>query len=247
MMKNKVALVTGASRGIGKAIALEFVKNGAKVIINYKNNEEEAEKTLHELRNYCQESMVVKADVSKHEEVEEMFRKVKENYGRIDVLVNNAGILKDNLIINTTNEDWNNVLSVNLKGTFNCLHQAAKMMMVNPEGGKIINVTSTVGIYGNAGQGSYCASKAGIIGLTKSVAKELGEVGITVNALAPGLTDTDMLRSLKKEQVDKLLSQTSLKRIARPEEIAKGALFLASSMSSYVTGQVIVVDGGMVV
>ncbi len=246
-MRGEVALVTGASRGIGRAIALEFAKQGAMVIVNYLKNHIEAQRTAEEIIQIGATVLLVKADVSNSYEVAEMFRTIKEKFGKIDVLVNNAGILKDNLIVKTEEQDWDAILNVNLKGTYNCLHEATKLMMSNPNGGRIINVTSSVGIYGNAGQTPYCSSKAGVIGLTKAAAKELGEVGIRVNALAPGLTQTDMLDALDKARVEKLVSRTSLRRIAKPEEIAKGALFLATAMSSYVTGQVLVIDGGMVV
>lgn len=245
MIQGKIALVTGASRGIGKAIALEFAKNGAIVIVNYKNKTREAEDTVSKIKALGKEAFPIRADVSKTNEVKDMFRQIKQRYGSLNILVNNAGVLKDNLIINTNEEDWDHITSTNLKGVFNCLQEAVKIMMINKNGGKIINVTSVVGIYGNAGQAAYCASKAGIIGLTKSAAKELGDIGITVNALAPGLTDTDMLNSLKKELVAKLLERTSLKRIGLPEEVAKGALFLASDLSNYMTGQVLVIDGGL--
>lgn len=247
MLQGKIALITGASRGIGKAIALEFAKNGALVIVNYKSNENEAALTIQEIKNKGSEALSIKADVSKTDDVKKMFQFIRQRYGPIDILVNNAGVLKDNLVINTAEEDWDMIIDTNLKGTFNCLQEAIKMMMIKPHGGKIINITSSVGIYGNAGQVPYCASKAGIIGLTKSAAKELGEVGITVNALAPGLTFTDMLYSLKEETVQRLKEQTILKRIGSPKEIAKGALFLASDLSSYVTGQVLVIDGGMII
>ena len=243
MLKDKVVLITGASRGIGKAIALEFAKHNAKVIINYNDSFEEAERTLQEVRKDCPNAISIKADVSKSQEVKEMFEVIKQNFGRIDILINNAGILKDNLIVNTSEDEWDNVINSNLKGMFNCLKEAAKLMML--KGGKIINITSVVGVYGNPGQAAYSTSKAGIIGLTKTAAKELGEVGITVNAIAPGITETGMISILKKEQREKLIEQTVLKRIGQPEEIAKVALFLASDWASYVNGQVICVDGGM--
>jgi len=247
MLKGKTALVTGSSRGIGKAIALEFARNGARVIVNYKNNQQQAENVVKEIQSNGGQAISIKADVSKVEEVKSLFEQIKQQWGLLDILVNNAGILKDNLVVNITDQDWDETINTNLKGTFNCLREAVKMMIINPSGGKIVNVTSVVGIYGNAGQAAYCSTKAGIIGLTKSAAKELGEVGITVNALAPGITDTDMLGSLSKQQISQLSNQTSLKRIGRPEEIAKGALFLASELSSYVTGQVLVIDGGMII
>ena len=243
MLKDKVVLITGASRGIGKAIALEFAKQNAKVIINYNDSFEEAERTLLEVRKDCPSAISIKADVSRSKEVEEMFVVIKNNFGGIDILINNAGILKDNLIVNTSEEEWDKVINNNLKGTFNCLKEAAKLMML--KGGKIINITSIVGVYGNPGQAAYSASKAGIIGLTKTAAKELGEVGITINAIAPGLTETEMIGHLKQEQRTKLINQTAMKRIGMPEEIAKVALFLASDWASYVNGQIICVDGGM--
>ena len=210
MLKNKVALITGSSRGIGKAIAIEFAKNGATVVVNYNENEKEAEKTIIEIKKYSPKSFAIKADVSKIEEVKNIFIQIKEKFGKVDILVNNAGVRKDNLIIKTSQEEWSEIIDVNLKGTFNCIQEATKLMILN--GGKIINITSVVGIIGNPGQAAYTASKAGVIALTKTAAKELAELKITVNAIAPGLIETDMVADLAKEQRDRMIKMTTLKR-----------------------------------
>ncbi len=243
MLQDKIALITGASKGIGKAIAVLFAQQGATVVMNYLHREESVEQTIQQIRSFSPKSIAIQADVSKSNEVRRLFSAVQERFGKLDILVNNAGILKDNLILNTEEEEWEQIVNTNLKGTFLCTKEAARMMILN--GGKIVNITSVIGVYGNAGQAAYSSSKAGIIGLTKTTAKELGPVGIIVNAIAPGLTETDMISYLTPEQRQQLISQTILKRIAKPEEIAQVALFLASDMSSYINGQVINADGGM--
>ncbi len=244
MLQGKVALITGASKGIGRAIAVLFAQQGAIVVLNYLRSEESIEQTMQHIRSFSPGSMAVQADVRKSNDVHRLFSAIQERFGKLDILVNNAGILKDNLILNTEEEEWEQIVDTNLKGTFFCTKEAARMMILN--GGKIINITSVVGVYGNAGQAAYSSSKAGIIGLTKTAAKELGPVGIIVNAIAPGLTETDMISYLTPEQRQQLINQTTMKRIAKPEEIAHVALFLASGFASYITGQVINVDGGMI-
>jgi 3-oxoacyl-[acyl-carrier protein] reductase len=243
LLQDKIALITGSSRGIGKEIAILFAKYGATVIINYKVNIDAAHRTLREVQAYSSDSIIIQADISKKADVVRMFNKIKQTYNRLDIAVNNAAILRDNLILKIPEEEWHNTINTNLTGTFQCMQQAVRMMMST--GGRIINVSSVVGVYGNAGQATYTATKAGIIGMSKSAAKELGEIGITVNVLAPGLTKTDMMDDLKPGIAEMMIERTSLKRIADPKEIANVALFLASDMASYVTGQVIVVDGGM--
>src|SRR3989344_3054870 len=220
ILQGKIVLVTGASRGIGRAIARAFVAAGASVILNYREREAEMGRVIDELK------------------------KIKKQFGRIDVLINNAGIRQDSLIVNTAEKDWDNILNVNLKGTFLCLKEAAKLMLAS--GGRIVNIVSVVGTHGNAGQAAYSASKAGIIGLTKSAAKELGPVGITVNAIAPGLIDTDMVADLTTEQRAKLIKNTPLGRAGTPDEIASAVVFLASDAASYINGQIIGIDGGMI-
>jgi len=238
-LKGKVILITGASRGIGKACAEMLAKEGATVIINYVEDGSGTEEFAKSLGN---NSIAIKADISKTEEVKAMFAKVKETYGSLDVLVNNAGIIRDSLLMMIREQDYDDILNVNLKGTFLCTQQAAKMMM-KKKSGKIINISSIVGRRGNAGQVHYSASKAGVIGLTKSAAKELGHFGVTVNAVAPGTIDTAMTKNLKEEFKGDLIKRTALGRIGTPEDVAKVVLFLSSSLSDYVSGQVIGVDG----
>ena len=240
MLKGKCAVITGASRGIGKCIATKFAKEGANVVINYRNNEEEALKVKQELEDLGSQVLVVKADVSELEQAENLIKEAKKEFGRVDILVNNAGITKDNLIIRMKEEDFDSVIKTNLKGAFNCL-KAVTPIMLKQKYGKIVNMASVVGVVGNPGQVNYCASKAGLIGMTKSLAKEIGSRNITVNAIAPGFIDTDMSDDQKK----KILSQIPLNKFGNVEDIANVALFLGSENSNYITGQVIHVDGGM--
>lgn len=246
MLKDKVALITGAGRGIGREISLLFAKNGADLALNFYRSEGKARELAEEVRKFGVRAIVVKADVSKREEVDAMFRQIKAEFGRLDILVNNAGILRDNLLLMTPDADYDALMEINLKGTFNCLQRAAKMM-IRQQRGKIINLSSVIGRYGNAGQVVYAGAKAGVIGMTTSAAKELGAFGITVNAVAPGLIETDMITALKPEQRQKLIDNTALKRIGKPADVAGVALFLASELSDYVSGQVIGVDGCQVV
>lgn len=245
MLKGKCAIVTGASRGIGKAIALKLASLGANVVINYRSNEKEALEVENEIQKLGVETLCVKGDISKSEEVENLISSAKEKFGTIDIMVNNAGITKDGLILRMKDEDFDSVIDVNLKGVFNCL-KAITPVMVKQKHGKIINLSSVVGITGNAGQVNYSASKAGVIGMTKSLAKEVGSRGITVNAVAPGYIETDMTESLGDKYKEEMKKNIPLKRLGTAKDVAEVVAFLASESSDYVTGQVIQVDGGMV-
>lgn len=245
MLKGKVALVTGGSRGIGEAIALELAKNGADIAINYRSNNEKAEKVLEGIKGFGVKAIAIKADISKEEDVKYLIKNVENQLGKIDILVNNAGITKDNLVMRMKEEDWQQVMDVNLKGTFLCTKSVSRPMM-KARYGKIINITSVVGLIGNPGQGNYSASKAGVIGFTKSIAKELGSRGIRVNAIAPGFIDTEMTDVLSEEIKETMLNGIPLMKFGDPKDIANLVVFLASERSDYITGQVINVDGGMV-
>lgn len=243
-LENKVALVTGGSRGIGREIALELARNGANVVITYVNNEEKANEVIDEIKSMGVKALAIKADVSKESDVQRMIEKVEEEFNSVDILVNNAGITKDNLLIRMKEEEWDEVMNVNLKGTFLCTKAVARMMM-KKRYGKIINITSVVGITGNSGQGNYSASKAGIIGFTKSIARELASRGIRVNAIAPGFIETDMTEVLNEDIKNAMLKSIPLGTFGKPKDIANTVVFLASSKSDYITGQVINVNGGM--
>ncbi|MGU8888201.1 3-oxoacyl-[acyl-carrier-protein] reductase [Clostridium perfringens] len=245
MLKDKVAIVTGGTRGIGRAIALKLADQGANIVINYRNSDKEAEELKAILEEKGVKVLTVKCDISNFEDSKNLMDKCKEVFGKIDILVNNAGITKDTLIMRMKEEDFDNVIDVNLKGTFNCAKHASAIML-KQRFGKIINMTSVVGIAGNAGQVNYAASKAGVIGLTKSLAKELGSRGITVNAVAPGFINTDMTASLSEKVKEEASKNIPLKRLGDPEDVANLVGFLASDVANYITGQVINVDGGMV-
>ena len=245
MLKGKTAIVTGASRGIGRATAIKLASLGANIILNYRSNEEEASKVEEEIKAFGVETIMVKADISKMDEVENMISTAKEKFGTIDIMVNNAGITKDTLIMRMKEEDFDSVIDVNLKGVFNCLKCITPVMM-KQKSGKIINLSSVVGISGNAGQVNYAASKAGVIGMTKSLAKEIGSRGITVNAVAPGFIETDMTEVLGEKAKDEYKKGIPLRKLGKPEDVANVIAFLASEAADYVTGQVIHVDGGMV-
>lgn len=240
-MGEKLALVTGASRGIGRACAIEFAKAGYDVIINYAGNTEAANKTVEELKALGVNSEAYRFDVSNQAEVEENVAKIIEKYGRIDVLVNNAGITRDGLFMRMSAENWCDVINTNLSSAYYVSQPVVKLMM-KQRFGAIVNMSSVVGVYGNAGQANYASAKAGLIGFTKSLAKELGSRNIRVNAVAPGFVKTDMTKDLDAE---KLTEYVSLKRLAEPEDIARVVKFLAVD-ADYVTGQVIEVDGGMI-
>ncbi len=245
-MSTKIALVTGGSRGIGKEIALALAKEGNNIAISYGTNSEGAMEVVNEIKAYGVDGIAVKADVSVSEDVKNLIKTVEDKLGTIDILVNNAGITKDNLLIRMTEEDWDNVMDVNLKGTFLCTKAVSRSMM-KKRYGKIINITSVVGITGNAGQGNYSASKAGVIGFTKSMAKELASRGIRVNAVAPGLIKTDMTNVLTDEIKAEMLKMIPLNTMGNPEDIANLVVFLASEKSDYITGQIIKIDGGMAI
>ncbi|HEX9026530.1 MAG TPA: 3-oxoacyl-[acyl-carrier-protein] reductase [Clostridium sp.] len=244
MLKGKCAIITGASRGLGKAIALKLASLGVNIVLNYRSSEKEAIEVENEIKEMGVEVLSVKADISKLQEVENLVSVAKERFGNIDIMVNNAGITKDTLILRMKEEDFDSVIDVNLKGVFNCL-KSITPIMVKQKHGKIISISSVVGISGNAGQVNYAASKAGIIGMTKSLAKEVGSRGITVNAVAPGFIETDMTDALGDKFKEEAKKNIPLKRLGSAEDVANVVAFLASESSDYVTGQVIQVDGGM--
>ena len=243
-LNNKVALITGGSRGIGKEIALELARHGVHIAISCVNNIAKANEVVEEIKSHGVKAIAIGANVSVEEDVIEMIKTIEEELGTIDILVNNAGVTKDNLLIRMKSEDWDEVMDVNLKGTFLCTKAVSKIMM-KKRYGKIINITSVVGIIGNAGQGNYSASKAGVIGFTKSMAKELGSRGIRVNGIAPGFISTDMTEALKDEIKNTMLKAIPLNTFGNPKDIANLVVFLASKKSDYITGQIINVDGGM--
>lgn len=243
-LKDKVAIITGGAQGIGKAIALTFASEGAKVVV-CDIDETLAKETASTVTSTTNsETLSFKSDVRNLEEIEKIVLKTVEKFGKIDILVNNAGITKDNLIIRMTEEEWQDVIDINLKGVFNC-SKAVSKFMIKQHSGRIINIASVVGLMGNPGQVNYSASKAGVIAITKTLAKELATKNILVNAIAPGFIKTRMTEKLTEEQKEKLIAFIPIRRLGEPEDIAKVALFLASDDSSYITGQVIVVDGGM--
>ncbi len=244
MLKGKCAIVTGAAKGIGKSIALKLASLGANIVLNYRSSEKEAAEVADEIKELGVEVLTVKADISKLDEVEGLVKSAKEKFGSVDIMVNNAGITKDTLILRMTEEDFDSVIDVNLKGVFNCM-KAITPVMVRQKQGKIISISSVVGIAGNAGQVNYSASKAGIIGMTKSLAKELGSRGVNVNAVAPGFIETDMTSTLGDKVKEEAEKNIPLKRFGKAEDVAECVAFLASGASDYITGQVIQVDGGM--
>ena len=243
MSDSKVALITGGTRGIGKAIAKIFSSKGYNLVLNYVSENTDIKKLEDEIKNN-NEILFVRANVSKFDEAEELVKKAIEKFGRIDVLVNNAGITRDNLIMRMKEEDFDNVINTNLKGTFNVTKNVVPYMMKKREG-KIVNISSVVGVSGNAGQCNYAASKAGIIGFSKSIAKELASRNILCNCIAPGFIGTDMTEILSDVVKENINNQIPLKRMGSPEEVAKAVYFLGGEDNTYITGQVLNVDGGM--
>ena len=244
-IEGKIAFVTGASRGIGRSIALTLAEAGADVAINYAGNAAAAEEVAVEIRKMGRKALILQGDVSQTEAAAAMLDAVVAEFGRCDILVNNAGITRDGLLMRMKEEDWDAVLNTNLKGVYNCTKAAIKYMM-KQKSGKIVNIASVVGIMGNAGQANYAAAKAGCIGFTKSVAKEVASRGITVNAVAPGLIATDMTSVLPEKVVEEMAAGIPLKRAGQPVDVAKAVLFLVSDDAAYITGQTLNVDGGMV-
>lgn len=246
MLNGKIAVVTGASRGIGKAIAMKFAQLGATVVINYNGSAQKAEEVKQSIIADGGRAVIKQCNVADYDACEAFIKEVIDQFGRIDILVNNAGITKDGLIMRMSEEDFTSVVDVNLKGTFHCIRFASRQMM-KQRSGRIINMSSVVGISGNAGQINYAASKAGVIGMTKSAAKELASRGITVNAIAPGYIETDMTNVLSDKVKEETMKQIPLGRLGQTGDIAAAAAFLASDEAGYITGQVLAVDGGMAI
>jgi 3-oxoacyl-[acyl-carrier protein] reductase len=242
-LAGKVTLVTGAAQGIGKAIALLLARNGSDIVVS-DINLERAEETAKEIEGIGQRAMAIRVDVANSEKVERMVQTILERFGHIDILVNNAGIARDRLILRMTEEDWDAVLNVNLKGTFNCT-KAVVRHMSKQRSGKIVSIASVVGEMGNAGQANYSASKAGVIGFTKTIAREFAQRGINVNAIAPGYIETPMTDALSEKTKEELKQLIPMDRLGRPEDVAEAVLFLVSEASSYITGEVLNVNGGI--
>jgi 3-oxoacyl-[acyl-carrier protein] reductase len=244
MLKDKIAIVTGASRGIGRETALTLASYGATVIVNYNGSKEKAEEVVKEIQEAGGQAKAIQGNVADSAAMKQMADEVKKEFGRIDILVNNAGITKDNLLMAMKEEDFDAVIDTNLKGAFLCMKHVIRIMM-KQRYGRIINMSSVSGVMGNAGQINYCASKAGLIGMTKSLAREVGSRGITVNAVAPGYIDTEMTQGLPDEVKAGFIETIPLKRMGQTKDIAETVAFLASDRASYITGQTISVDGGM--
>ena len=244
VLENKVALVTGASRGIGRQIAISLAKEGAQVIVNYNGSAAKAEEVVNLITEAGGRAEAVQCNVSEYDKAAELMKYITGKYGRVDILVNNAGITRDNLLMKMTEEEFDAVIDINLKGTFNCIKHLSRQML-KQKGGRIINISSVSGVMGNAGQANYCASKAGVIGLTKSVARELASRGITCNAVAPGFIETEMTDVLADSVKEAMNAQIPMKCFGNTEDIAGTVVFLASDAARYITGQVINVDGGM--
>lgn len=247
LLEGKVAVVTGASRGIGQAIAVDLAANGAKVVINYNASAEAAEGVVTAIKDQGGEAMAVQADVGDFDQAQAMIKTAIESYGHLDILVNNAGTTRDTLLMTMKEEDWDTVLATNLKSVFNCCKAAIRPMIRRKQGGRIINISSIVGLVGQGGQTNYAASKAGIIGFTKSLAKEVGSRQITVNAVAPGFFPTALTAVLADEHVETMTKLIPLGRWGELEEVAHLVTFLASSKATYITGAVIQVDGGLAI
>ena len=244
-LTGKTAIITGASRGIGAEIARKFAAEGARVVVNYSGSKEKAEAVVEEIQGNGGEAIAIKANVADAEAVKAMVDETMKTFGSVDVLVNNAGITRDNLMMRMKDDEWDDVINTNLKGVFVCTKAVTRQMM-KQRSGRIVNIASIVGVMGNAGQANYVAAKAGVIGLTKTTARELASRGVTANAVAPGFITTDMTDKLSEDIQQSMLGQIPLGRFGKPEEVAKAALFLASDESSYMTGQTLHLDGGMV-
>lgn len=244
-LEGKVAVVTGASRGIGRAIALKLADEGAKVVVNYSGSQAKAEEVVATIQENGGEAIAVQASVSQTEEVTALMDAAVKTFGSLDILVNNAGITRDNLIMRMKEDEWDDVLNTNLKGVFLCTKAVTRQMM-KQRAGRIINISSIVGVAGNAGQANYVAAKAGVIGLTKTTAKELASRNILVNAIAPGFIETEMTEQLPEDIKQGMLTQIPLAKLGQPEDIAKAVAFLASDDANYMTGQTLHIDGGMV-
>ncbi|WP_375345965.1 3-oxoacyl-[acyl-carrier-protein] reductase [Priestia megaterium] len=245
MLQGKVAVVTGASRGIGRAVAIELGKLGAKVVVNYSGSEAKALEVVDEIKGLGTDAIAVQANVAESDSVQAMIKEAISTFGSVDILVNNAGITRDNLLMRMKEDEWDDVINTNLKGVFLCTKAVTRQMM-KQRAGRIINISSIVGVSGNAGQANYVAAKSGVIGLTKTTAKELASRNITVNAVAPGFIATDMTDKLNEEVQAEMLKQIPLASFGQPEDVANAVAFLASDTSRYITGQTIHVDGGMV-
>ncbi len=246
LLENKVLLITGGSRGIGKAIALRCADEGAIVVITWVSHKEPAMEVVNEIHRRNGLALSIQADVRNEDDAKKVMSEIKKEYGRLDILVNNAGIMKNNLLLMTKTDEFDLLVATNCKGPFLYSRAAAKLML-KQKSGRIINISSVVGVYGSKGQSVYSATKSFVIGFTKSLAKELGPLGITVNAIAPGFIDTDLVQDVKPEIRDDLLSHIALGRIGTPDDVAKGVIFLASDLGSYVNGQVLGIDGGQVI
>lgn len=244
--QNKVAIVTGSSRGIGRAIVLRLAAGGARVVVNYRDSEAAAQSVVEQIKAQGGEALAIQADVSQTDQAQALIDAAREAYGRVDILVNNAGTTRDTLIMRMSEEDWDLVIDTNLKGTFNCI-RAVSRPMIRQRYGRIVNITSVAGLAGNPGQANYASAKAGIIGLTKTVAKELGSRGITCNAIAPGYVATDLTADLPADVSQMAIERTPLGRMGRPEDMATAVAFLASDDAGFITGQVLAVDGGLAI
>lgn len=245
LLKDQVAIVTGGTRGIGKAISLLLAEEGARVVANFSRDVETAEDLLNEAKSRRLNLGLFKTDVTQFEQVKEMVEGVFAKYGRIDILVNNAGLIRDNFLMLMSDEDWDSLMKTNLTGLFHCC-KAVIRKMIPEKRGKIINISSVSGILGTAGQTNYAATKGGVISFTKSLARELGSFNIHVNAVAPGLIESEVISKMPKEKIEAIIRSSSLGRMGKPEEVARAVLFLSSEHSDYITGQTLVVDGGIV-